>query len=207
MLLYPQWLPGTHSPGGPISRVAGVITSVDGTRVQWIRDQIHVYAFHVPLGGRARSVEVQFDYLTPVKMAEGRIERSDAILDLEWNEVVMYPAGFFSRDIPFDVTLKLPQAWKYATALETASEEGSTVKFKRTTLNTLVDSPLYAGSHFKRVDLSPAPTNIVRLTCSPTRKRISRFPRTLWKNTRTSPSKPASCTSRIITITTISCCC
>ena len=26
VLLYPQWLPGTHSPGGPISRIAGIIT-------------------------------------------------------------------------------------------------------------------------------------------------------------------------------------
>jgi predicted metalloprotease with PDZ domain len=163
VLLYPQWIPGAHSPGGPISRIAGIVVAVDGTRVQWIRDQINVYAFHIPLGAAARTVELKFDYLSPIKPAEGRIEWSDAIVDLAWNEVVMYPAGFFSRDIPFDVTLRLPQGWKYATALETASEEGSTVKFKRTTLNTLVDSPLYAGIHFKRVDLSPAPTDIVRL--------------------------------------------
>jgi predicted metalloprotease with PDZ domain len=163
VLLYPQWIPGNHSPTGPISHIAGIVTSVDGTRVQWVRDQISVYAFHVPLGPAAKTVSLQFDYLSPVKPAEGRIERSDAILDLQWNEVVMYPAGYFSRDIPFDVTIKLPQGWKYATALETASNEGSTVKFKRTTLNTLVDSPLYAGIHYKQVDLSPAPTDIVRL--------------------------------------------
>src|SRR6478736_7882468 len=88
---------------------------------------------------------------------------SDAIADLEWDEALMYPAGYFSRGIPFEVTLKLPQGWKYATALETASEEGSTLKFKRTTLNTLVDSPLYGGTHFKQVDLSPSPGNIVHL--------------------------------------------
>src|SRR5262245_8994050 len=163
VLLYPQWVPGAHSPTGPISRIAGIVTRVDGTRVQWIRDQINVYAFHVPLGRGARTVELQFDYLSPIKSAEGRIEWSDAIVDLAWNEVVMYPAGFFSRDIPFDVTLKLPQGWKHATALETASQEGSTLKFKRTTLNTLVDSPLYGGIHFKQVDLSPSPTDIVRL--------------------------------------------
>jgi predicted metalloprotease with PDZ domain len=163
VLLYPQWVPGAHSPTGPISRIAGIVTSVDGKRVQWIRDQIHVYAFHVPLGAAAKTVALQFDYLSPVKPAEGRIEWSDAIVDLAWNEVVMYPAGFFSRDIPLDVSLKLPPGWKYATALETASQESSTVKFKRTTLNTLVDSPLYAGTHFKQVDLSPAPANIVRL--------------------------------------------
>lgn len=163
VLLYPQWLPGAHSPGGPISRVAGVITSVDGTRVQWIRDQVHVYAFHVPLSAGAKSVSLQFDYLSPLKPAEGRIEWSDSILDLEWINTVMYPAGYFSRDIPFDVTVKLPQGWKYATALETASANGSTVKFKQTPLNTLADSPLYAGTHYKQVDLSPAPTNKVRL--------------------------------------------
>jgi predicted metalloprotease with PDZ domain len=163
VLLYPQWIPGAHSPIGPISRIAGIVTSVDGKRVQWIRDQINVYAFHVPLSAGARAVELQFDYLSPIKSAEGRIEWSDVIVDLAWNEVVMYPAGFFSRDIPLDVTLKLPQGWKYATALETASNEGSTVKFKQTTLNILVDSPLYAGTHFKQVELSPSATNVVRL--------------------------------------------
>ncbi|HEX3579609.1 MAG TPA: peptidase M61 [Thermoanaerobaculia bacterium] len=163
VLLYPQWIPGAHSPVGTISRIAGIVTSVDGKRVQWIRDQINVYAFHVPLGAGARTVDLEFDYLSPIKSAEGRIEWSDAIVDLAWNEVAMYPAGFFSRDIPFDVTLKLPQGWKYATALETASSENSALKFKRTTLNTLVDSPLYGGIHFKQVDLSPSKTNIVRL--------------------------------------------
>lgn len=163
VLLYPQWIPGNHSPTGPISRLAGIITSVDGKRVQWVRDQVNVYAFHVPLAAGARSVDLDFDYLSPNRQTEGRIEMSDAIADLQWNEVVMYPAGYFSRDIPFDVTLQIPDGWKYATALETASEQGSTLKFKQTTLNTLVDSPLYAGSHFKRVDLSPAPTNIVHL--------------------------------------------
>jgi len=163
VLLYPQWIPGNHSPTGPISRLAGIVTSVDGKRVQWVRDQINVYAFHVPIGAGAKTVQLEFDYLSPIKPDQGRIEWSNAICDLEWNEVTMYPAGFFSRDIPLDVTLKLPQGWRYATALETASEAGSTVKFKQTTLNTLLDSPLYAGIHYDRVDLSPSKTNIVHL--------------------------------------------
>ncbi|HVP64355.1 MAG TPA: peptidase M61, partial [candidate division Zixibacteria bacterium] len=119
--------------------------------------------FHVPLTAGAQYVELDFDYLSPHRQQEGRIELSDAIADLEWNEVLMYPAGYFSRDIPFDVTLKLPEGWKYATALDTASEQDSTIRFKRTPLNTLVDSPLYAGIHYKRVDLSPSPTDIVHL--------------------------------------------
>jgi predicted metalloprotease with PDZ domain len=163
VLLYPQWIPGHHSPTGPISRLGGIVTSVDGKRVQWVRDPVNVYAFHVPLEAGAKALDLEFDYLSPNRQVEGRIEMSDAIADLEWDETLMYPAGYFSRDIPFDVTLKLPEGWKYATALETASEQGSTLTFKQTTLNTLVDSPLYAGTHFKRIDLSPTSTDIVRL--------------------------------------------
>ena len=164
VLLYPQWLPGTHSPSGPIARIAGIVTKVDGKRVPWVRDNVNVFAFHVPLTAGAQFVELEFDYLSPHRQQTGpRIELSDAIANLEWNELLMYPAGYFSRDIPFDVTLKLPDGWKYATALDTASEQGSTIKFKQTTLNKLVDSPLYAGSHYKRIDLSPSPTNIVHL--------------------------------------------
>lgn len=163
ILLYPQWIPGNHSPTGPISKLGGIVTTVDGQRVQWIRDRVNVYAFHVPLTVTAKSVGLDFQYLTPVKKTEGRIEVSNEIADLAWNEVLMYPAGYFSRDIPFDTTLKLPDGWKYATALETTAEKGSTISFKTTPLNTLVDSPLYGGVNFKRIDLSPSATDIVHL--------------------------------------------
>jgi len=163
VLLYPEWVPGDHSPTGPISALAGIVTSVDGKRVQWVRDRVNICAFHVPLSQGAKSVGLDFDYLSPIKPSAGRVEVSDAIADLAWNEVLMYPAGYFSRDIAFDTTLKLPSGWKYATALETSSNAGDTIRFKQTTLNTLVDSPLYAGLYYERIDLSPAPTDPVYL--------------------------------------------
>ena len=43
------------------------------------------------------------------------------------------------------------------------SQNGNLVQFKETTLNTLIDSPLYAGANFKRVDLSTGPDNPVYL--------------------------------------------
>lgn len=163
ILLYPQWLPGDHEPSGPIKMLAGIVTTVDGHRVQWVRDRVHVYAFHVPLTPGAKTVGLDFDYLSPIKPSAGRIEMSKALMDLEWNEVLMYPAGYFSRDIPVDTTLILPDGWKYATALETASDAANTVKFQQTTLNTLVDSPLYAGLYYARFNLSPTKTDIVHL--------------------------------------------
>lgn len=162
-LLYPEWIPGDHEPSGPIESVAGIVTRVDGHPVPWVRDRVNVYAFHVPLSEGAKTVQLDFDYLSPIKPSAGRIEISDAIADIEWNEVVMYPAGFFSRQIPVDTTITLPKGWKYATALETASHTGDTVHFERTPLNTLLDSPLYAGTHYERIDLTPAPTDPVHL--------------------------------------------
>ncbi len=168
VLLYPEWVPGDHSPTGPISALAGIVTTVDGKSVQWVRDRVNINAFHVPLSEGAKTVTLDFDYLSPIKPSAGRVEVSDAIADLAWNEVLMYPAGYFSRGISLDTTLKLPTGWKYATALETVSNQGdtaggNTVRFERTTLNTLVDSPLYAGLYSSRIDLSPAPTDKVYL--------------------------------------------
>lgn len=163
VLLYPQWIPGDHEPSGPIKSLAGIITTVDGKRVQWVRDRVNMYAFHVPLTAGAKTVGLDFDYLSPIKPSAGRIEMSKVMIDLEWNEVVMYPAGYFSRDIPVDTTLKLPAGWKFGTALETASDQGDTIHFKQTPLNTLLDSPLFAGQYFERIDLSPTSTDIVHL--------------------------------------------
>jgi predicted metalloprotease with PDZ domain len=163
VLLYPEWIPGEHAPSGPIANIGGVITSVDGKRVQWTRDTTDVYAFHVPLPRGAKTVALDFDYLAAIKPSAGRIEFSNAILDLKWNEVLMYPAGYFSRDIPFHPTLLLPDGWKYATALETASDKTGTIHFDGTPLNTLVDSPLYAGINYARYDLSPTSTDTVHL--------------------------------------------
>ncbi|MGB2670400.1 MAG: hypothetical protein WCA94_19950 [Candidatus Acidiferrum sp.] len=162
-LLYPEWLPGNHSPTGPISKLAGLEMSAQGKRIAWVRDRVNVFAFHVRVPAGARSVEVNFQFLAPVQKKEGRISFSSKIVDLSWNSVVLYPAGHFSRRVHFTPSIRLPEGWKFATALETSSQDGNLVHFKETTLNTLVDSPLYAGVNYERVDLSPDAGNPVYL--------------------------------------------
>jgi predicted metalloprotease with PDZ domain len=162
-LLYPAWIPGNHSPTGPIQKLAGLFVRTDGKTIPWVRDRVNVYAFHIDVPKGVSTLDVDFDYLSAVRPADGRIEISSKLADLAWNTVVLYPAGHFSRDIHFQPNIVLPGGWKYATALETASHDGETVHFKATTLNTLVDSPLIAGEYFKRVDLSTGPDNPVFL--------------------------------------------
>jgi predicted metalloprotease with PDZ domain len=156
-LFYPKWIPGYHEPNGPISKMAGlVITGKKNESIVWTRDTIDVFAFHVTVPQGVKELHVSFQYLQPVRPAEGRFTQSDAILDLEWHTVVLYPAGHFSRQIQITPTLKLPSAdWHIATALDVEKTDGATVHFKTTTLNTFIDSPVYAGLHYKRLDLSP----------------------------------------------------
>jgi len=162
-LLYPQWIPGNHSPTGPISKIAGLVVTANGKRIPWVRDRVNVYAFHIRVPAGASSIDVNFQYLAPLRRREGRISFSSKIVDLSWNTVVLYPAGYFSRDIRFAPSIRLPEGWKFATALEVRTQQGNLVHFQDTTLNTLVDSPLYAGLYYKRVNLSTGPNNRVHL--------------------------------------------
>lgn len=160
-LLYPQWLPGTHSPSNPVGALAGLVITANGKRVPWLRDRVDMWAFHIDVPKDASTLELTFQYLAPIKPREGRI--STKIADLTWNSVLLYPAGYFARDIQFSSELKLPDGWKFATALDVKSQNGSTVQFKDVPLNTLIDSPLYAGINYRRVDLSTGSGNPVYL--------------------------------------------
>jgi predicted metalloprotease with PDZ domain len=160
-LLYPQWLPGTHSPSNAVSDLAGLVITADGKTIPWMRDRVDMWAFHVDVPKAVTVLEINFQYLAPIRPQQGRI--SDKIADVTWNSVLLYPAGYFSRRIAFSTELRLPDGWKFACALEVKSQNGNVVQFKDTTLNTLIDSPLYAGVNFKRVDLSTGPDNPVYL--------------------------------------------
>ncbi len=160
-LLYPEWLPGTHSPSNPVGNMAGLVVMANGKRIEWVRDRVKMHAFHLDVPQGATALEVNFQYLAAMSPKQSRI--SSKFADLTWNSVLFYPAGYFSRRIQFAPSLRLPDGWKFATALETQSQDGSLIHFKDTTLNTLIDSPLYAGVNFKRVDLSSGPDNPVYL--------------------------------------------
>jgi len=160
-LLYPEWLPGTHSPSNPIAEVAGLVITANGKRIPWMRDRVNMYAFHFEAPRDATTLDVSFQFMAPLDPKRGRI--SSKFADITWNSVLLYPAGYFSRDIKFGTSLRLPEGWKFACSLDVKSQDGDLVHFKDTTLNTLIDSPLYAGVHFKRLDLSTGPDNPVYL--------------------------------------------
>ena len=161
ILLYPEWLPGWHAPTNAIANVAGLVVKANGKKVPWFRDRVTVRAFHIDVPQGTVTLDVDFQFLASINSQEGRI--SSKIADLPWIFYVLYPAGHFSRQIHFAPSVRLPDGWKFATALEVKSQDGNLIRFKEATLNTLVDSPVYAGINFKRVDLSAGPDNPVYL--------------------------------------------
>lgn len=161
-LLYPKWIPGNHSPSGPVAMVAGLTIEANGRRLEWKRDEYDVYAFHVDVPRDVASLDVDFQYLSG-RSGMQHIQMTDTMLSLEWNDISLYPAGHYSRDITFAPSVTLPHGWQFGTALETLSRSGDTTTFKPVTYNTLVDSPMYAGLYFQRVDLDPGAATPVHL--------------------------------------------
>lgn len=155
-LLYPKWLPGNHAPSGPIDKFAGLAIRANGAPLAWTRDPVEIFAFHVEVPGGVTALEVEFQYLSPLDDKQGRVVMTPALLNLQWNTVALYPAGYFTRQIPVKARVKLPEGWQFGTALETDSTQASITTFKTTPFDTLLDSPMFAGINYKRIDLDPA---------------------------------------------------
>jgi predicted metalloprotease with PDZ domain len=155
VLLYPQWLPGNHSPSGRVDKLAGLMIYASGALVPWVRDPVEVFAFHVNVPAGATRLDINFQFTSPTDSNEGRIVMTPDMLNLQWNAVALYPAGYFARQIMVEPSVRLPEGWEFATALETASSNGGVTTFKPVSLDTLVDSPIFAGRYFKRLDLDP----------------------------------------------------
>ncbi|HET6432459.1 peptidase M61 [Dyella sp.] len=151
-LLYPQWIPGDHSPTGPVAMLAGLTVRAGGKPLRWHRDAYDVYAFHLDVPAGVTQLDVDFQYLSDRR---GGFEMTDRMLDLEWNKVALYPAGYFSRGVTVQPSVTLPAGWQFGTALEPVAASGGHTTFKPVPFNTLIDSPIYAGRYFKRVDLTP----------------------------------------------------
>jgi predicted metalloprotease with PDZ domain len=155
-LLYPKWLPGEHGPDGPITDLVGLKISAAGKLVNWQRDADNMFAFHLTVPASANAVDVSFDFLLPSGSGaySSGVSSTATLLDLSWNQVLLYPQKTNAYDTQYAATLHLPEGWKFGTALPVASASGARVQFSPVSLETLVDSPVIAGEYFRTVDLA-----------------------------------------------------
>jgi predicted metalloprotease with PDZ domain len=160
-LVYPKWIPGNHRPTGPVQNLTGLHIKSGSHELDWQRDLVDMWAFHVQVPAGVNELEVSYDTIT---FNGTRSPSSSKVLDLNWNQVVLYPQGVPSDAVQVTASLRLPEGWKFGTALTPASQSGSSVEFQAVSLTRLVDSPLIAGLWYRQVQLSPPgekPTHVI----------------------------------------------
>ena len=155
VLLYPKWLPGHHSPSGQINKIAGFKATAGGRALPWVRDTLDVYAFHVTVPQGVKAIDVDFQYLSPTAGNQGRIVMTPDMSSIQWIANSVYPAGYYTRDIPVQASVIVPAGWHVATALRPSGQTATRVDYPLTNYQILTDSPLIAGAHYRAFQLSP----------------------------------------------------
>ena len=150
-LYYPKWIPGEHGPNGPIGSVTGLKFEADGKTIPWLRDLKDVFTFHLEIPAGVSHLDARFDFIEP----EG-YSASDKLMVLEWNDVVLYPAGIPAQQQTYEAKLCCPMDGSSAHRLPIENQSGNEVSFKPISLDMLVDSPVIAGQYYRAIDITPA---------------------------------------------------
>jgi len=155
-LFYPKWIPGEHSPTGTINDMVNFFVTADGKPLEWRRDDVEMFAFHVTVPTGVRQIEVTFDDASqPGTVATANLAR------IKWNRLLVYPRGVNSDNITVTASMRLPADWKCATALTETRNSGGTIYFNGTNLTEFVDSPAIIGRYFASVPLATDPVPVV----------------------------------------------
>jgi len=156
-LLFPKWLPGKHGPRGEIEKLAGLVIRANGRVLPWRRDPVDVFAFHIDVPTNAKTLDVDFQFISATQGNQGRIVMTDKMVSLQPNSVSLYPAGYYTRQIPIQMTATFPAGWTAAGAVPakaSATSAGATYTYDTTNYEVLVDSPVLAGRYGRVIPLS-----------------------------------------------------
>ncbi len=166
-LWYPKWIPGTHGPKGRVEDIGGLrIETKEGTELPWKRDEVELYCFVVQVPAGTTGVRVKLDTIcesTSVEAAGIFSFGNASIGTINWNTCVLYPEGPSADEQPVAVRLRLPDDWKFATALKSDDPVKGFIPFRTVSLSTFIDCPLIAGRHLKTFNLNPGSANPVFL--------------------------------------------
>ena len=160
-LRFPRWLPGFHGPYGDVSQIAGLQIRAADQRLAWQRDPGDPFTFVVTVPAGAGAVDLAYQSIAPPASQPYRAPRAQQVIGLQWHAVMLYPEGRPAAEISVLPSVKLPADWQQGSALRATSTQPPSdgwLAFEAVSLETLVDSPLYAGRHYRRVELDPAGT-------------------------------------------------
>ena len=184
-LFYPKWIPGEHGPTGPIEDLAGLKFTANGHALPWRRDLLDGWTFHVEVPAGASSVETSLDFISPAGregIYTGGATATDRMAVLNWNAMLLYPAGWTSDELTYGASLRLPAGWKFGTSLPVASQSGDEIKFAPVSLTTLIDAPVITGQYLKVVPLNAVQTPPVEMDIAADSAAALEAPADVWEH-------------------------
>src|SRR5271170_6067646 len=113
-LTTPKWIPGTHMSAGPAEDITGVVFTANGQTLNWRRDDVELYEFHLTIPPGVTTLHAHLDCIVTA-----RVTQKMAVL--EWEKLLLYPANIPVKDIPIQPSLIVPAGWGIGTALTPVS--------------------------------------------------------------------------------------
>lgn len=155
-LYYPKWIPGEHGPTGPITDLTGLKFTASGKTLPWRRDLLDGFTFHVEVPEGESEVTANLDYASPASFEPGYsagMTATDKVYVLNWNTLLLYPAGYGSDELTYSASLRLPTGWKFGTSLHVSDQVGGDIHFAPVSLTMLVDGPVIAGEYLSLIHI------------------------------------------------------
>jgi predicted metalloprotease with PDZ domain len=154
-LTTPKWIPGTHRPWAGVSDITGIVFTANGQPLVWRRDDVDLFAFHVTVPAGVTTLHAHLDCIVTSRL-------SQKMAALEWEGLLLYPAGIPVREIPIQPSLIVPAGWGIGTALTPEGSgaypvpaAGAVTHFAATNVEQLEDSPIITGQYFHEFPLAP----------------------------------------------------
>jgi predicted metalloprotease with PDZ domain len=154
-LVFPKWIPGEHSPSGPLDTVIGLTIRANGAPLSWQRDPDDMYALSVTVPAGATQLDVSLDSGLPIEggMFGTGPTSSEQLAVLPFNLFVLLPKGRDAATITTEASVRAPPGWQISCPLETKPQADGSVTLEPATLDRLIDSPVQMGAHLERIVL------------------------------------------------------
>ena len=147
-LLYPRWESASHGPSLTVTDLAGLEVRASGRLLTWRRDPVEPHAFHLEVPAGVRSIEVRHQIVV------GSEEISSDLVVVPWQRLIIYPAGWYARNLMVAPRVAFPSGLQPLTSLRTLDTRDGVTRFAPVSLETLLDSPVYAARYTRHLSLS-----------------------------------------------------
>lgn len=164
-LVYPRWgIPTYEAPAATVDNIVGLRIKAGARRIDWARDPVDMFAFHLTIPDHTNTLEVSMDVVAPPQRSDMNAATGQ-LLVLDWQTIVLYPKGATVTELRVKPNLRLPADWRAGSAMQAAVGADGTIDYAATSLAALVDSPVLAGKYFQttRIPNASGPAVFVHL--------------------------------------------